>query len=106
MSEERYIEWLERLEYDIEDTIDIDRFQEFLETQFLVTPERLTALWDAIEFKHETLAEGGTQSSSNTRRLLRKEYGRCWYITGGAMTCASELKANPAYGAGKAYRNS
>jgi len=59
MSEERYIEWLERLEYDIEDTIDIDRFQEFLETQFLVTPERLTALWDAIEFKHETLAEEG-----------------------------------------------
>ena len=59
MSEERYIEWLERLEIPIEDSATITALQEYLESLMVPTPEQIAALWGAAEFKYDVLAAEG-----------------------------------------------
>lgn len=59
MSEERYIEWLERLEIPIEDSATITALQEYLKQEMIPTPEQIAALWGAAEFKYEILGAEG-----------------------------------------------
>lgn len=59
MSEERYIEWLERLEIPIEDSATITALQAYLEQEMIPTPEQIAALWGATEFKYDVLAADG-----------------------------------------------
>jgi len=51
-SEERYQEWLERLEIPIEDTATLDGFRDYLRDEFAIEKDtQVMALWDAIEDK-------------------------------------------------------
>jgi len=59
MSEERYIEWLERLEIPIEETATIEALQQTLENLMVPTPEQIAALYGAAEFKYSVLAAEG-----------------------------------------------
>jgi len=57
--EERYMEWLERLEVPIEETATIELFQEWLAGQIEVTPRRLEVLWETARRRYEELAPAG-----------------------------------------------
>lgn len=57
--EEKYMEWLERLEVPIEETVSIKRFQTYLEDILFPTEARVEALWGAVEQKYEELAPEG-----------------------------------------------
>ena len=59
MSEERYIEWLERLEIPIEESATIEALQVYLEQEMVPSPEQIAALFSATEFKYEVLAAEG-----------------------------------------------
>jgi len=58
MGEERYLEWLERLEIPIEDTVSIEAFQKYLRDilGFTPTSAQLDALWSVTEYQYEILA--------------------------------------------------
>jgi len=58
-TEERYIEWLERMDLDIEDSTSIEALQDVLAKEMTVTPGRLDALWSAIQTSYEELAPQG-----------------------------------------------
>lgn len=60
MSEENYIEWLERLEIDVEDTTTIDALKDKLERDlFMPSDEQLDALWSTVGLKFEEMAPKG-----------------------------------------------
>lgn len=61
MGEERYLEWLERLEIPVEDTVSIGAFQSYLEDilGFIPTDAQLDALWGGTEYRYEVLAPSG-----------------------------------------------
>jgi hypothetical protein len=57
--DERYQEWLERMEIPIENTTNIEIFKDYLRDEFGITDDpRITALWDAVD-KTADLAEHG-----------------------------------------------
>jgi hypothetical protein len=50
--EEKYQEWLERLEIPITEQADIERFKEYLRDEFGITGElQIQALWSQVETK-------------------------------------------------------
>ena len=49
--EERYQEWLERLEVPIEEQATIEDFQGYLAEEFGLSTEQVNALWEAAEYK-------------------------------------------------------
>jgi len=66
-AEEKYLEWLERMEIPIEETATIKEFQDYLREEFGITePARIDALWGATD-RHFSLAEAGI-------RAVRIEY--------------------------------
>lgn len=57
--DERYQEWLERMEIPIENTTNIEIFKDYLRDEFGITDDpRITALWEAVD-KTELLSEHG-----------------------------------------------
>ena len=60
--EEKYMEWLERLEVPIEETVSINRFQDYLNNLINPTEAMLDALWGALEQKYEELAPEGVRA--------------------------------------------
>ena len=57
--EERYQEWLERMEIPIEDQTDIETFKSYLKDEFAITGEaQIGALWGATAIS-DTLADMG-----------------------------------------------
>jgi len=61
--EEKYQEWLERLEIPIEDTTRIDELQEALEEAIGYTPSesQVRALWDTVVSRYEEQAPAGAR---------------------------------------------
>jgi len=68
---ERYLEWLERIEVPIEETVDIKKFQEYLEEEFAYGPKQIDTLVEAVELEWESLAPIGVRP-----RLIRYPWGR------------------------------
>jgi len=64
MTEERYLEWLERLEVPIEDTVSIEALQEYLKDMlgFYPTSGQLDALWGGTTFEQDILAPIGIRA--------------------------------------------
>ena len=64
MSEERYLEWLERLEIPIEDTVSIEAFQNYLKEVLgiTLTDAQRDALWEATGYEYEILAPLGVRA--------------------------------------------
>jgi len=58
-AEERYQEWLERLEIPIEETAEIERLQTYLKEEFGFTEAQIDAIIGASEFRYTDLAEAG-----------------------------------------------
>jgi len=49
-SDERYQEWLERMEIPLENQVDIDRFRDYLRDEFDITKDtQVQALWSAVD---------------------------------------------------------
>jgi len=69
--EERYLEWLERMEIPIEETTTIERWREWLSRQIEVTPERLAKSWTAIETWWLPMKEKGVMP-----RIIEYPWGR------------------------------
>jgi len=60
--EERYIEWLERLDIPVEETTSIRRFQRYLRVQFDITrPRQIAALWETAQTKLTEWAPAGVK---------------------------------------------
>ena len=57
--EEKYLEWLERLEIGIEETADIRHFQELLAEEFGFAPKQIEALTSVVEVKWERMMPQG-----------------------------------------------
>ena len=57
--EERYQEWLDRMEIPVEETGDIETFKDYLRDEFEMTnPAQVEALWSALDLS-DTLADFG-----------------------------------------------
>lgn len=58
-TEERYMEWLTRMDIPVEETTTIERFQDYLREEFEITePKRIEALWSATDTRFQLAAEG------------------------------------------------
>jgi len=68
--EEKYLEWLERMEIPVAETATIRRFQDWLAGQITLTDPRLTALWSTVELYYEKLVPAGV-----TPRLIEFPWG-------------------------------
>ena len=84
MSEERYIEWLERLELPVSELIDIEHFQKYLSEQLELSDTQIDALTDAYDFERESLFPYGITPISITypwgeeTRYVIKGYSGLW----------------------------
>jgi len=59
MAEERYMEWLTRMDIPVEETVTIERFQDYLREEFEITePARIEALWSSTETRFALAGEG------------------------------------------------
>lgn len=58
-TEERYQEWLERLEIPIEETAVYEQFQKYLRDELEFNDAQIDALWEATHYRYEDLAEIG-----------------------------------------------
>lgn len=57
--EERYQEWLERLEIPIEETAEYEKFQDYLRRELELSDTQIEALWGATETRYDVLAGHG-----------------------------------------------
>lgn len=64
MTEERYLEWLERLEIPVEATVSIEALQAHLKDtlSFIPTPDQLNALWGGTSYEYDVLAPMGIRA--------------------------------------------
>jgi len=60
--EERYQEWLERLEIPIEETTEYEQFQKYLKEELGLTDVQINALWEATGYRYEVLAGAGIRA--------------------------------------------
>lgn len=92
--EEKYMEWLERLEVPIEETVSIGRFQDYLNSLISppkgmteITENMLDALWSGVEQKYEKLAPEGVRAltieypwGSQVRYIIEGHPGLWGYV--------------------------
>lgn len=64
--EERYQEWLERLEIPIEETAEYEKFQKYLQDEFGLGDTAVEALWEATGYRYEDLLAVGIHSVTIT----------------------------------------
>ena len=57
--EERYLEWLERLEIPLEETVDVKHFQEVLYEEFGFGAKQVEGLTSVLEMKWERMMPAG-----------------------------------------------
>ena len=57
--EERYQEWLERLEIPIEDTATYEQLQKYLRDELDFSDAQISALWEATGYRYEDLESIG-----------------------------------------------